>query len=36
VEVDVKDVEYRFCGPGVEKKTKDHFVAEWRKLAKLA
>ncbi len=35
VDVDVKDVEYKFKGPGVEKKTKDHFVAEWRKLAKL-
>jgi len=37
-EVDVKvgDVEYRFKGPGVAEKTKDHFVAEWRKLAKLA
>jgi len=36
VGIDVGDVEYRFKGPGVAEKTKDHFVAEWRKLAKLA
>jgi CRISPR-associated RAMP protein (TIGR02581 family) len=36
VDVEVGDVEYRFKGAGVGEQPKDAFVAEWRKLAKLA
>jgi CRISPR-associated RAMP protein (TIGR02581 family) len=36
VHVKVGDLEYRFRGLGVAAKEKDHFLAEWRKLAKLA
>ena len=36
VDVKVEEVDYRFAGPGLARKQKDAFVAEWRKLAKLA
>jgi CRISPR-associated RAMP protein (TIGR02581 family) len=36
VSVEVGPIEYRFKGAGVTEKQKEHFLEEWRKLAKLA